>query len=326
MFVAKNISKTFKRKQKKNFWSKSDIEIKEAVKDVTIEIKPGQIVGLLGVNGAGKTTTIKMLTTMIEPSTGSIEIDGIDSIKQPFEAKKILNLIAGGERSIYWRLTGRENLEYFASLYGLSGNTLKKSIEHNLEIVDLSDSADIPVERYSKGMKQRLQIARGLINDPKYIFLDEPTLGLDVLIAKELREYIKKLAVEENKGILLTTHYMMEADELCDYIYILDNGKIIADGTPERIKQLYSIKQKNQFFFNFLSDEFIDNLNKLTGINHLKVNFELNSIIITSDEDITEQIFSIAKNNKINILQSRFIEPSLEDSLISAIGKEKEYV
>ncbi|MCK9905902.1 ABC transporter ATP-binding protein, partial [Frankia sp. Cpl3] len=170
----------------------------------SFQMAPGKIVGLLGINGAGKTTTIKMCTTLLEPTSGSITVDGLDVVKQDRQIKAIVNMIAGGERMLYWRLTGRENLVYFGSLYGLSGSSLHARISQLLKQVGLEEAADTPVERYSKGMKQRLQIARGLINDPKYIFLDEPTLGLDAPIARHLRQYVKELAQQQGKSILLT--------------------------------------------------------------------------------------------------------------------------
>lgn len=155
-----------------------------------------------------------------------------------------INVISGGERNLYWRLTATENLQYFGSLYGLSGKELSERIRALLELVGITEAADTPVERYSKGMKQRLQIARGLINDPEYIFLDEPTLGLDIVIAKEIRKVVSELAEKENKGVLLTTHYISEAEELCDYIYVLDKGEIIAEGTKESLKELFVFKPK----------------------------------------------------------------------------------
>ncbi|MCU0097489.1 ABC transporter ATP-binding protein [Bacillus sp. OR9] len=191
MLVATNLSKQFVYKESKGLFKK--IIVKNAVNDVSLKIESGKIVGLIGVNGAGKTTTIKMLASLIKPSTGEILIDNLDIIKEHKKAKRIINLISGGERNIYWRLTAQENLEYFGALYGIPKDVLNQRIETILEMVGLTESKDIPVERYSKGMKQRLQIARGLINDPKYIFLDEPTLGLDINIAKELRLYIRKL-------------------------------------------------------------------------------------------------------------------------------------
>lgn len=240
--VARNLVKNYVIKENGLFKKKN--KIVHAVKDISLEIPQGEIIGVLGINGAGKTTTIRMLASIIEPSSGILTMDGIDVIKNHLWVKKRINVISGGERNLYWRLTARENLKYFGSLYGLSGIELRKKIEKLLKAVGLEKAADVPVERYSKGMKQRLQIARGLINDPEYIFLDEPTLGLDIVIAKEIRKMVMDLAKKEKKGVLLTTHYISEAEELCDYIYVLDKGAIIAQGTKTELKDLFASEPK----------------------------------------------------------------------------------
>lgn len=241
---AKHLVKDYVLKERVGFLKPKKTKVIHAVKDISIEIPKGRIVGVLGINGAGKTTTIRMLASLIIPTQGSVTMNGVDAIKNHLWVKERINLISGGERNLYWRLTAKENLEYFGSLYGLSGNVLKDRIKELLKLVELEETADISVERYSKGMKQRLQIARGLINDPEYIFLDEPTLGLDIMIAKEIRELISELATQKNKGILLTTHYISEAEELCDYIYVLDKGEVIAEGTKEELRSLLSVKPK----------------------------------------------------------------------------------
>lgn len=241
---AKHLVKDYVLKEKVGFLQPKKTKVIHAVKDISIEIPKGGIVGVLGINGAGKTTTIRMLASLIIPTQGSVTMNGVDAIQNHLWVKERINLISGGERNLYWRLTAKENLEYFGSLYGLNGDVLRDRIKELLKLVELEEAADIPVERYSKGMKQRLQIARGLINDPEYIFLDEPTLGLDIMIAKEIRELIRGLAVKKNKGILLTTHYISEAEELCDYIYVLDKGEVIAEGTKEELRSLLSVKPK----------------------------------------------------------------------------------
>lgn len=241
---AKNLEKQYVLKEKTGLFRSKNKKIVQAVKGVSLEIPKGKIVGVLGINGAGKTTTIRMLASIIEPTAGEITMNGIDAVKNHLWVKERINVVSGGERNLYWRLTASENLKYFGSLYGVKGMELKEKIARLLKLVGLEEVADIPVERYSKGMKQRLQIARGLINDPEYIFLDEPTLGLDIVIAKEIRKVIHELAKKDDKGILLTTHYISEAEELCDYIYILDNGKIIAQGTKEELKELFNCKPK----------------------------------------------------------------------------------
>lgn len=241
---AEHLSKVYIIKEKKHIFGKKEERRISAVKDISLEIPKGKITGVLGINGAGKTTTIRMLASLITPTSGRLTVDGVDGIKKHIWVKERINMISGGERNLYWRLTAEENLRYFGSLYGIRKKELEIRIKKLLETVGLQEAAKIPVERYSKGMKQRLQIARGLINEPEYLFLDEPTLGLDILIAKEIRKLILELAREQQKGILLTTHYIGEAEELCDYIYVLDQGQIIAKGTKEELKEIFKVKPR----------------------------------------------------------------------------------
>ncbi|MDF2905611.1 MAG: daunorubicin transporter ATP-binding protein [Herbinix sp.] len=168
MIRAENLKKDFKVKAGKGI--RKEKQIIHAVRDISLQIEKGRIVGLLGINGAGKTTTIKMLTTLLAPTAGTYLLDDIDAIKYPMEIKKRINMIAGGERMIYWRLTAYENLWYYGQLYNVPNNILKDRIEELLVLVGLEGKQDIPVETFSKGMKQRLQIARGLINDPNFFF------------------------------------------------------------------------------------------------------------------------------------------------------------
>ncbi|MFC7370270.1 ABC transporter ATP-binding protein [Fictibacillus iocasae] len=238
MIEAFNVSKHYTLKEKKS-WFRYETKTLEAVKELNLRIDKGEIIGLLGLNGAGKTTTIKMLSTLLKPTSGMIIVDGVDIESNPMEVKKKVNMIAGGERMLYWRLTGFENLMYFGKLYGLTGVMLKNRCENLLENMGLADAAHIPVERYSKGMKQRLQIARGLINDPSYLFLDEPTLGLDAPVAKHLRKSVKELAHQQGKGILLTSHYLEEVEELCDKVYIIDQGRLVLEDTPRKIVETF---------------------------------------------------------------------------------------
>lgn len=242
--IAEKLVKTYTVKERNGFFKPRSTRIVHAVQGISLEIPRGKITGVLGINGAGKTTTIRMLSSIIKPSSGTLYMNGVDAVKNHLWVKERINVISGGERNLYWRLTAVENLKYFGSLYGLSGDTLKERIAVLLKLVGLEDAADTPVERYSKGMKQRLQIARGLINDPDYIFLDEPTLGLDIVIAGEIRKVVADLARKENKGVLLTTHYISEAEELCDYIYVLDKGEVIAQGTKRELKDLLTYEPK----------------------------------------------------------------------------------
>jgi ABC-2 type transport system ATP-binding protein len=206
-----------------------------AVEDVSFEIQEGELFGLLGPNGAGKTTTVKMLTTLLIPTGGSASVRGFDVVRQAEEVRKRIGFIFGGERGLYWRLSGVDNLRYFASLYSIDPDVTRKRIPFLLDMVGLRGRGEEKVQGYSRGMKQRLHVARTLLHDPDVLFLDEPTLGLDPVGAREFRQVILDLQ-SEKKTILLTTHYMFEADALCDRIAVIDHGCIVALDTPGGLK------------------------------------------------------------------------------------------
>lgn len=210
-------------------------EVIHAVRGISFQVQQGEIFGLLGQNGAGKTTTIKMLTTLLAPTGGTCKVLGYDTFGQEKYIRKRINFIFGGEMGVYRRLSARDNLRYFGNLYLLNPKEREQRIENILRLVDLWDRADDLAETFSKGMIQRLQIARGLINDPEILFMDEPTVGLDPLGAHMLRDIIRKLR-NEGKTVLLTTHYLPEAEELCNRMVILNKGQIVARGTPAEIK------------------------------------------------------------------------------------------
>ena len=207
-----------------------------AVDDISFEVQPGELFGLLGPNGAGKTTTVKMLTTLLIPSGGTAQVLGYDVVEQAEPIRSRIGFIFGGERGLYWRLSAIDNLRYFASLYQLDPNLTKKRVPYLLDLVGLADRGNEKVEGYSRGMKQRLHIARTLLHDPELLFLDEPSIGLDPVAAREMRQIVRNLQ-SEKKTILLTTHYMFEADQLCQRIAVINNGRIIALDTPEGLKR-----------------------------------------------------------------------------------------
>ena len=206
-----------------------------AVDDISFSLRPGELFGLLGPNGAGKTTTVKMLTTLLIPTGGTALILGKDVVHQAEQIRARIGFIFGGERGLYWRLSGIDNLRYFASLYHVEPAVARKRIASLLELVGLADRGKEKVEGYSRGMMQRLHIARTLLHDPEVLFLDEPTIGLDPVGARELRQVIRDLQAEK-KTILLTTHYMFEADALCQRVAVINKGKIVALDTPEALK------------------------------------------------------------------------------------------
>jgi ABC-2 type transport system ATP-binding protein len=207
-----------------------------AVEDVSFAVSSGELFGLLGPNGAGKTTSVKMLTTLLIPTEGSARILGHDVVKEADAIRPRIGFIFGGERGLYWRLSAIDNLRYFATLYQLDPEVTKKRIPYLLELVGLADRGREKVEGYSRGMKQRLHIARTLLHDPELLFLDEPSIGLDPVAAREMRQIVLNLQ-SEKKTILLTTHYMFEADALCQRIAVINQGRIIALDTPEGLKK-----------------------------------------------------------------------------------------
>jgi ABC-2 type transport system ATP-binding protein len=207
-----------------------------AVDGIDLRVEVGEIFGLLGPNGAGKTTTMKMLATLLIPSSGTIRVLGIDPLARPREVRARLGAMLSGERSLYWKLTARENLEYFAALYHVPPGNIGPRIARCLAAVNLSDRADDYVERYSTGMRQRLALARALLPDPPLVILDEPTVGLDPQSSRDLRDRVRELK-SQGRTVLLTTHYMEEADQLCDRIAIIDHGRIVALDTPSALKR-----------------------------------------------------------------------------------------
>jgi ABC-2 type transport system ATP-binding protein len=240
-------------------------KLKEALKGISFHVNKGEVFGLLGPNGAGKTTTMKILTTLLTPTSGSVTILGYDVKKEGEKIRKDINFVYGGEKGVYGRLTAFEYMSYFCTLYKIQSKKQKEIIEELLKLVGLEEATNQKINTYSKGMIQRLHIARSLINDPQILFLDEPTIGLDPIGAKMLRELVKKLS-QQGITIILTTHYMHEADELCDRIAFIKNGEISLIGIPEKIKNdcnhlhLYEATMNLQYEQEIIYDSLLQNV------------------------------------------------------------------
>jgi len=208
----------------------------EALTAVTVAIEEGEVFGLLGPNGSGKTTFLKLLSTILSPTSGTARIFGHDVTREPRKVRAMVALVTAEERSLYWRLTGQQNLEFFASLYGLSGRRIESKIDELLELFVLTDARKIRVAEYSTGMRQKLAIARGLLSDPKLLFLDEPTRGLDPAAAHNLLNLVKERAVEHFENtVILTTHISREVEQLCDRIATLHHGALTYTGPVETL-------------------------------------------------------------------------------------------
>ena len=243
-----NLAKSFRKKKHKGifgFLRKNEKEKPRGHKGVTValdkvnlKIHTGELFGLLGPNGAGKTTLIKCLSTILIPDEGTAIINNFDIRKQTALVRASLGMVIGGERTLYWKLTARDNLIYFASLYKMPRRRIRERVDELLGIMNLLDRADERLEDYSTGMRQKVAIARALLHDPPVLLLDEPTLGLDPTFSRQIRSQIRKLSKKEKKTVLLATHYMEEADELCDRIAIINKGGIVAADTPNRLKAM----------------------------------------------------------------------------------------
>jgi ABC-2 type transport system ATP-binding protein len=297
-----------------------------ALDDVNFSVNRGELFGLLGPNGAGKTTTTRILSTLLLPTSGTAHILDYNVTENPREVQQVINMVAGGERMLYFRLTAKENLEYFAELYDVPREEVSHRVEELLALVGLADRQDDPVERFSKGMKQRLQIARGLINDPEVLLLDEPTLGLDVHIARDLRQFIQEeLVRKRKKTVLLTTHYLYEAEEICQRVAFLHKGKIIAMDTPENFKKMSKHGISIEILVSFMHEDVLSSLEVLQGVrsistpegHDISVGVPTQRIVLIVDgEPVIPKIMNVLTGSQTKVLSMNVREPSLEDIFV----------
>lgn len=291
-----------------------------AVDSVSFSVERGELFGLLGPNGAGKTTTINMLATLLVPTSGSAFVAGYDVLTQRDEVRNSIGVVFQ-ETALDNRLTGRENLEFHAVMYGMKKDERRSRIEEVLALVELSDKADLLVEKYSGGMKRRLEIARGLVHRPQVLFLDEPSLGLDTQTRRHIWDYVRKLNKEEKVTIILTTHYMEEADYLCERVAIVDHGKIVALDSPKNLKDdlggdVVSLELEggngSDFEAELKTREWLRRIDKHDGTINLKVR--------NADRHIPE-IFTIAESRGVSISCVNIRKPSLEDVFLRYTGR-----
>lgn len=292
-----------------------------AVDDISFDVREGELFGLLGPNGAGKTTIVKMLTTLLIPSAGSATVAGIDVVKHANEVRKRIGFIFGGERGLYWRLSGDDNLRYFASLYGVDPSVSKKRIPYLMELVGLKGRGNERVGGYSRGMKQRLHVARTLLHDPDILFLDEPTIGLDPVGAREFRNVIRDLQ-SQKKTILLTTHYMFEADALSDRIAIINQGRVIALDTPSGLKLHVSDLSVVEVETFGASEAALEKLRALPFVDALSVeDREQKQILLiqtTRGAEAVPDVMSAMEGQRMGRVVVR--EPTLEDAYVRLVG------
>jgi ABC-2 type transport system ATP-binding protein len=292
-----------------------------AVNDISLSVKPGEIFGFLGPNGAGKSTTIMILTTLLKPTSGQALISGIDVMTNAKKVRENIGYVQQ-ETTVDEYLTGRENLMLQAKLNHIPKNEINKRIDELLELIELTDKQDKTVGTYSGGMRKRLDIAGGLLHRPKVLFLDEPTVGLDIQTRRKIWQYIKKIHDEFEMTIFLTTHYMEEADKLCDRIGIIDGGKIQVIDSPENMKkamgnEVISIILEGENHTSFLSE-----LKKIEFVTKINEDGSKLTLFASNGTEVIPKIFQISSELKIKITSISLTEPTLDDVFISYTGHE----
>ncbi|HET7760057.1 MAG TPA: ABC transporter ATP-binding protein [Gaiellaceae bacterium] len=295
----------------------------DAVRGIDFEVPEGELFGLLGPNGAGKTTTIKMLITLLIPTAGSARVLGLDVVRDAVEVRRRIGYVFGGERGVYDRLSGYDNLRYFAELYGVPPREQKRRIESLLELVGLKGREHERAEGYSRGMKQRLHVARGLLHDPAVIFLDEPTIGLDPVGARDVRATIASLT-EAGKTVLLTTHYMFEADALCDRIAVISRGEIVAEGTPDELKRRVAAGRVVEVEVYGIAEDALGRMRDLHGVVAVAVEErEQAQVLVVQTEpdlELTHAILGCLNGADVGRISHR--EPTLEDAYVALVASE----
>jgi len=292
----------------------------EAVRGVSFAVERGELFGLLGPNGAGKTTTIKMLITLLLPTSGKARVLDRDVVDDAREVRKRIGYVFGGDRGLYERLSAHDNLRYFAELYGVSGAAQRKRIDEVVELVGLKGREKERVEGYSRGMRQRLHIARGILHDPEVVFLDEPTIGVDPVGARDLRQTIADL-VAVGKTVLLTTHYMFEADALCDRIAVIAKGQIVGEGTPEELKGRVEGGRVTEIEVFGVDEPTVGRLREIVGVTAVSVEErEQRQVLVvqtSGEREVTAPLLAQLDGFEVGRVASR--EPTLEDAYVALV-------
>ena len=286
-----------------------------ALDAVSMDIREGEVHGLLGPNGAGKTTLVKVLSTVLLPTSGSASILGHDVVRQTKAVRPLIGIVLGGDRGLYWRLSGRQNLEYWAALYNVPAGTAKKRIPKLLEMVGLTDRADYLVEGYSRGMRQRIHLARGLVGDARVLFLDEPTAGMDPLASRDFRNLVGNLR-SEGRTILLTTHDMAEAEAVCDRVTLIDKGKVIAVETPRSLSRL--IAGNERIDFEGGTEGLTDTLRALPGVASVNPLPDGGHRVELEGDDAAQGVLKVLVDHGVTTISTS--RPSLEEVYVRVIG------
>jgi ABC-2 type transport system ATP-binding protein len=289
-----------------------------AVNGVNLKVPKNSVYGVLGPNGAGKTTLISMLCTILHPTSGTAIVNGYDVMKHPKEVRESIGIVFQS-RAIDDMLTGREHLEMHASLYGVDRDLRQARIDEILDLIALGKKADELVKTYSGGMKRRLEIGRGLIHHPQVLFLDEPTLGLDPQTRESIWEYIKELNQHKNVSVLMTTHYMEEADRLCDEVAIINQGQIITADSPRNLKR--ELKADTITMQVDKLEEFTRLVEELDFVKEIYVSDSQIRLMVERAENLVAELVNFANNHNIFVYSIELEHPNLEDVFLKYTGR-----
>lgn len=295
-----------------------------ALDRVSLEILPGELFGLLGPNGAGKTTLIKILATLLAPTAGRAFVAGVDVVENPVEVRRHINMVTGGETSGYGLLTVEENLWMFAQFYGIPSREARRRIRELLKMVDIEDRAKTKVYHLSSGMRQKMNIVRGFLTEPEILFLDEPTLGLDVQTARTIRDFIRQWLLDHpNRTILLTTHYMHEAEELCDRVAIIDRGRILACAPPADLRRSLRRQTVFRLYLAGLSDgkNLVEGMPGIRALAQRVEDGRLALDLILAEEEALVGVLSRLQAAGGKLVELRKEEPTLEDVFLALVGR-----
>ncbi|BBU38373.1 putative ABC transporter ATP-binding protein YfiL [Aeribacillus pallidus] len=291
-----------------------------AVNGVNLFLERGEIIGLLGPNGAGKSTTISIISTLIPPTSGDVRLHNESVIKRPEKLRKILGVVPQ-EIALYPDLSARENLLFFGKIYRLSGSQLKQKVEEVLEMIGLTDRQHDLVKNFSGGMKRRLNIGAALLHEPELIIMDEPTVGIDPQSRNYILETVKRLNKEKKMTVLYTSHYMEEVEFLCNRIYIMDKGNILAAGTKEEIKNILSAENTIQITVERVNDSFIQALRDHPVVNRVTVQDRVITVLTPKEANAFSILFKIAEETNTMLTSIEIKTPTLEDVFLHLTGR-----
>jgi ABC-2 type transport system ATP-binding protein len=295
-----------------------------AVKNISLDIEEGELFGLLGPNGAGKTTLIKLLCCLVLPSSGTAQICGHDILREEQAVKKLVGLVSAEERSFYWRLTGRENLKFYASLYHLPGQLAHKRIDELLNLLGLADEADVRFQNYSTGMRQKLAIARGLLSEPRILFVDEPTRSLDPLSAQAIRRFLREKATGEGQTIILATHNLSEAEQLCDRLAIMHHGELNALGSVPELRNIFQTQEKCELKVRHFTETTLLQLRRIDGIFNCNIINQYDGVaalelMISKRAAVLPNIMKIMVNSGAEVCDCQLRELPLDEIFVQAL-------